>query len=165
MRAGDVWPNCGLDCGGNEVCQCARTISFRLVEYHQAQLDMCRRLERIADNLPLAMDSQAFLQLSRTVYPVVKSAHEFEEQSLFPLLEHKMAHEDRLLQSIERLKFEHWEDESFAEEIGDGLLIYVTDPDRQNPEALSYMLRGFFEGLRRHIAFEAEHVLPLLDRH
>jgi hypothetical protein len=24
------------------------------------------------------------------------------------------------------------------------------------------MLRGFFEGLRRHIAFEREHIVPLL---
>ncbi len=165
MRAGDIWPDCDGDCGGDRVCRCARTMSVRLAELHQVQLDMCKHLEQIADGLPHAMDSQAFLQLSRTVYPVIKNAHEFEEQRLFPLLEHKLAHEDRLLQSIERLKFEHWEDESFAEEIGDGLMIYVTGPDRQNPEALSYMLRGFFEGLRRHIAFEAEHVLPLLIRH
>ena len=32
-----------------------------------------------------------------------------------------------------------------------------------NFEALSYMLRGFFEGLRRHIAFEVEHLMPILD--
>jgi hypothetical protein len=24
------------------------------------------------------------------------------------------------------------------------------------------MLRGFFEGLRRHIAFEREHIVPIL---
>ena len=31
-----------------------------------------------------------------------------------------------------------------------------------NIDKLSYMLRGFFEGLRRHIAFEKEHLVPLL---
>lgn len=31
-----------------------------------------------------------------------------------------------------------------------------------NAEAIGFMLRGFFEGLRRHIAFEREHVLPMI---
>jgi hypothetical protein len=29
-----------------------------------------------------------------------------------------------------------------------------------NAEVVGFMLRGFFESLRRHIAFEREHVLP-----
>ena len=31
-----------------------------------------------------------------------------------------------------------------------------------NPEATGYMLRGFFEALRRHIAFERDHLLAVL---
>lgn len=38
-------------------------------------------------------------------------------------------------------------------EIGHGAAI-------ANPEALGFMLRAFFDSVRRHIAFEREHVLP-----
>ncbi len=160
----DIWPNCDGDCERSLPCRCAKIIADRLSELHAAQLDICRLLEQVADGLPDEIDSQSFLQLSRNVYPAVKSAHELEENNLFPLLEHKMGSEDGILHSIERLQFEHWEDESFAQEIGDCLLRYVTEPETQNPDALSYMLRGFFEGVRRHIAFESEHVLPLLSK-
>ena len=34
----------------------------------------------------------------------------------------------------------------------------------ENPEAVGFMLRGLFETLRRHIAFEREHVLPIVGR-
>ena len=72
--------------------------------------------------------------------------------------------QSNLNRSLERLKYEHWEDESFAEEVSDGLIRFVSDPDHPSPDTLAYMLRGFFEGLRRHIAFESEHILPLLRR-
>ena len=67
--------------------------------------------------------------------------------------------------ALERLQYEHWKDESFAEEVSDGLIKFVSDSDHPSADTLAYMLRGFFEGLRRHIAFEAEHILPLLRQH
>ncbi len=121
-------------------------------------------LESIADSLPEDTDSQVILSLSRKIFPTVKTAHEFEEQRLFTLLEHKLGNGEELSRNLERLQFEHLEDESYAEEVADSLMGYVTDPKSQNPDALSYMLRGFFEGVRRHIAFEAEHILPMLTK-
>ena len=68
--------------------------------------------------------------------------------------------------ALERLQYEHWKDESFAEEVSDGLIKFVSDSDHPSADTLAYMLRGFFEGLRRHIAFEVEHILlPLLRQH
>jgi hypothetical protein len=32
----------------------------------------------------------------------------------------------------------------------------------ENPEALGFMLRAFFETIRRHVAFEREHVIPTI---
>jgi hemerythrin-like domain-containing protein len=66
--------------------------------------------------------------------------------------------------TVERLRYEHWEDESFADEVADALIRFVTDRASSNAETLAYMLRGFFEGLRRHIAFEREHIVPILCR-
>ena len=81
---------------------------------------------------------------------------------LFPLLMVSGDLEENLKATVERLRYEHWEDESFADEVADALIRFVTDKASSNAETLAYMLRGFFEGLRRHIAFEREHIVPLL---
>jgi hypothetical protein len=61
---------------------------------------------------------------------------------------------------VERLRAEHIEDECFAGELTEALLVLGRDGSVDNPEALGFMLRGFFEAQRRHVAFEREHVLP-----
>lgn len=133
-----------------------------LMKLHQAQLQLCERLEQMADRLPNDINPQECLSLSRLIFPVLKRAHEFEEENLFPALLNNGTNREQMEQSLERLKFEHWEDESFAEEISTSLIAYVRQPERQDAEPLSYMLRGFIEGVRRHIAFEVEHLLPQL---
>ena len=138
-------------------------VMVELVKHHQALLQLCARLEHIADNLPHEIDHQECLMLARTIYPTLKRSHDFEENNLFPELRRINVPVSQLEQSLERLKFEHWEDESFAEEISASLMIFVREPDKRNTESLSYMLRGFFEGKRRHLAFETEYLFPLLQ--
>ena len=41
-------------------------------------------------------------------------------------------------------------------------LIDLVNGEQNNPEKLGYMLRGFFEGLKRHVAFEQTHLIPLI---
>ena len=62
--------------------------------------------------------------------------------------------------TIARLKFEHVEDECFAEELTDTLTRLGSGDGSVNAEAAGYMLRGFFESIRRHIAFEQRFMLP-----
>ena len=131
--------------------------------FHQELLQLCDTLEIIADGLPDECSDQTLLTISRSIYPLVCRVHEFEEVEVFPYLVRLEGVPKRLTESLERLQFEHWEDESFAEELSENLRLYVTDPDGRNTPALAYMLRGFFEGLRRHIAFEADHLVPLLQ--
>ena len=129
--------------------------------HHRKQLQLCDRLEAVADGLPNAVDRQECLVLARDIYPSVKAAHEFEEEELFPLVqkEYPLATQN---DGFERLQFEHWEDEAYAEEISDALTQVGRTGQIGDAEKLSWMLRGFFEGIRRHIAFEAEHLVPLL---
>ncbi len=134
-----------------------------LLEHHQRQLKLCERLEGLADSLPHEVDKQECLSISWQIYPVVKAAHEFEEKTLFPLLAKQEEDQIEIAQSLERLKFEHWEDESSAEDISLSLRQMVSAPEDTNVEKMSYMLRGFFEGMRRHIAFETEHLLPIAN--
>ncbi|MEM8750539.1 MAG: hemerythrin domain-containing protein [Pseudomonadota bacterium] len=138
----------------------ANAIEDDLKKHHQRQSILCDKLEALADRLPNQVDPQNCLTLARTIFPIVRQAHQFEETRLFPLLQNAATSADDLTQSLERLRFEHWEDESFAEELSDSLLEFGSG--RGDGEKLAYMLRGFFEGLRRHMAFETEHLLPLL---
>ncbi len=132
--------------------------------HHKLQLEFCNKLEHFADGLPNRIDTQECLVVSRDIYPVVHEAHQFEESTLFPILRASRDKDGRLDQNLERLRFEHWEDESFAEEISDTLRNLVDDPAAANMEKLAYMLRGFFDGIRRHIAFEVEHFSPMLEK-
>lgn len=131
------------------------------LDHHlQQQLVLCRALESIADDLPGSVNKQACLHVANSIFPVIKSAHDFEEKALFPVLFADLK-SDAFKQTLERLHEEHWEDESFAEELTEALKEFVAGRDR-NTDKLSYMLRGFFEGLRRHIAFEKETFGPML---
>ncbi len=129
--------------------------------HHRKQQRMCSRLEAIADGLPLKVDRQECLVLARDIYPTVKAAHDFEENVLFPHLR-KSSKAASLNDGLERLRFEHWEDEAYAEEISEALGRIGRGGAVTDAEKISWMLRGFFDGVRRHMAFEAEHLLPML---
>lgn len=141
----------------------AEDVLKQLSAHHQKQLELCTRLEGLADSLPNNVNKQECLSMSWQIYPVVREAHKFEEETLFPILSEQCEREPSLSRSIERLKFEHWEDESTAEDISLSLRELINDPLTANTEKISYMLRGFFEGVRRHIAFEADHLTPKLE--
>jgi hemerythrin-like domain-containing protein len=125
---------------------------------HGEQLALCKELEEIADSLPSSINRQKCIYAAKALGPLVKAAHHYEETVLFPQLQSSNSAPAHLAQTLERLKFEHFEDECFAEELTDALL-KLGSGDAVNMEAVGYMLRGFFEGIRRHIAFEREHLL------
>ena len=127
------------------------------------QLELCAKLELLADKLPNDFDTQDCLVLAKNIFPILKNAHDFEEQVLFPALKAQHSENNRLSVTLERLRFEHWEDESFAEELRDSLVNLALNNNTSGINSISYMLRGFFEGVRRHVAFEREHILPYLS--
>lgn len=135
-----------------------------LINRHHLNLSsLCEALENIANNLPRSVNKQACLTLSRSIFPIIYEAHAFEEAKLFPYLLKSNEQNMALIKSLSRLKFEHYEDETFAQEISEALHEFVTGENTIFAEKLAYMLRGFFEGVRRHLAFEKEHLLPLLE--
>ena len=155
---------CTETCNCGTSLDCAGPIVREMQEHLFVQSQLCDQLEEIADALPETTDHQRLLVIARSILPTVKTAHRFEEDRIFPHIQMEARDKDSLNLSLERLQYEHWEDESFAEELTDGLIRFVTECDEPSAITLGYMLRGFFEGLRRHIAFEAEHILPLLRR-
>lgn len=131
---------------------------------HAEQLALCDQLEEIADSLPAHIDGPKCLYAARALSPLIKGVHAYEENILFPWLETVSDIQPALKETLNRLKFEHCEDACFAEELTDALL-RLGSGEPVNMEATGYMLRGFFEALRRHIAFEREHILSNIKAH
>jgi hypothetical protein len=124
------------------------------------QLAVCQLLELIADRLPhveRAMARPAAAILRCTIAP----HRELEEEMLFPLLLGRAPQASPLGAIIARLEAEHATDASFAAELADELQLVIDTGRVRNAEMLGYMLRGFFERQRRHIAWETSVLLPL----
>jgi hypothetical protein len=124
---------------------------------HAAKLVLCDALERIADALPGPVDRHLCLTVAARLVPLVRDAQRYEEEAVFPLF----AIDDQRIASVRRLEAEHVEDETLAGDLTESLLSIGHGARIENSEALGFMLRAFFEALRRHIAFEREHVVPL----
>lgn len=140
-------------------------IAETLTHYLREQARFCDRLETMADLLPDGVDERDCLLMAQNVVPLVKRAHEFEEGVVYPLLLTIPGTPSDIRATLERLRFEHLGDEEFAGDLCASLRQFVTDRGACNVESLAWMLRGFFESVRRHIAFEREHLLPLVQRH
>lgn len=140
---------------------CCRDGMATMVEAAHAQmLRLCGLLEEVADSLPAGVDCAKCLKIACELEPLVRGIHRLEEETLFPAYGRVLAEQGRSRDSLERLEAEHVEDECFAGELTEALLRLGRSGVADNPEALGFMLRGFFEAKRRHVAFEREHVLP-----
>jgi hypothetical protein len=122
---------------------------------------LCTELESIADSLPDHFDPQLGLETAQRLLTTVKKAHDFEESTLYPALVEKAGNPPEFLAVIERLKYEHWGDEDFAGEVFHQIRQFAAHRTPETAERLSWTLRGLFENMRRHIAFEKEFLLPL----
>lgn len=134
-----------------------RTLTPELKDAFERQMNLCDLLEHIADSLPQRLNRQECLHAARLIGPLIKQAHAAEEQLLFPEVAAALGDGPGV---IERLRLEHIEDECFAEEVQYELLQMGQGRPLLAPEATGYMLRGFFEGVRRHI----RHEIDLLSR-
>jgi Hemerythrin HHE cation binding domain len=139
-------------------------IARQFEQFLDSKNAFCVHLELAADLLPNAIDPQDCLLLAQKVVPLIRRAHEFEETTVFPVLLANPALPPEFVVTVDRLRFEHLGDEDFADELCISLRGFVMDRPHANVEALAWMLRGFFEGLRRHVAFEREYILPLMTK-
>lgn len=127
----------------------------------QEKIRLCDILEEIADSLPENIDRARCLQIASVLVPLVRSTHRYEEQVIFPAYQSVLA-KGAAPSVLTRLRAEHFEDECYADELTEALLAVARGGEVKNAEAFGYMLRAFFESVRRHVAFEREHVLPAI---
>ena len=139
-----------------------RTIAEQFRKLLVVQNELCAELEKIADQLPGPVDRHTCLDLAQRMLPLIKRAHEFEEGKVWPLLSGRLGTSKEFRDTLERLSLEHWGDEDFAEQVFHQLRDYARAPEKEKADSLAWTLRGFFQNMQRHIAFEREHLLPLI---
>ncbi|MCZ4092950.1 hemerythrin domain-containing protein [Sinorhizobium psoraleae] len=131
---------------------------------HQDQLALCDSLEAIADSLPDEINRGTCAYAAKMIGPMIRDLHAGEERLVFAWIKQRFPDDTSVHALLERLKYEHCEDECFAEELTE-MLGHLGAADRTvNAETAGYMLRGFFTNVRRHIRFEQECLRSMLVR-
>jgi hemerythrin-like domain-containing protein len=145
-------------CGSEGAVPC-----LDMAHAHEEKLRLCAAIEAIADALPSQVDRVQCLRIANQLVPLLRHCHQYEEETVFPAFE-RFEGPDREARaaSVRRLRSEHVEDECAAQDLSEVLLKVGHGATIDNPEALGFMLRAFFDTLRRHIAFEREHILPVV---
>lgn len=132
-----------------------------LHQAHEKMENLCDLLEEIADGLPDNVEQDALRDACARLRNDLPLHHRDEEDGLFPLLLGRMNEDHVFFDVFGDLSREHAFDEGYAEEITVTLELLSHDRGAPNSETLGYMLRGFFEGYRRHIRWEKTVLLPL----
>lgn len=137
----------------------------KLMSRYEALLSVCDRLEAIADDLPRLPGAERALILADEIEGVLAAMHEEEEAFLLPRLAQSERPEFR--QFAAQMRREHDTDTMAAIEIRDALVEMGSGRSPRSPDAIGYMLRSFFESLRRHVHSERNLIAlltPFSDR-
>ena len=129
---------------------------------HQEKLQLCDALEELADSLPGQVDRLRCIGIASTLVPLLRRVHQYEEKIIYPAYE--AAFGSGAGSTSAGLRVEHLEDQCFADEVTEALMAIGHGQAIENAEVVGFMLRGLFETMRRHVALESEHILPLISR-
>jgi hemerythrin-like domain-containing protein len=130
-----------------------------LYRSYDHMLDICNRLENIADSLPAHINATSCAALAIELPEALQRTHDEEERALLPILSVSKLPELRNVAS--RLRREHALDQVNAMEIRETLLALASNRLTLSGDAAGYQLRAFFESLRRHVSAEQD-ILALL---
>lgn len=133
-------------------------------QLHMAAL--CDRLETIANGLPDDLSSFPFEAVANELRTKLPQLHYNMEQVLFPALKERALPEDGIEEIIDGFTHEHAMDGGYVLGVLEVLDRLATGPlalnqQPENYEVVGYLLRGFFEGLRRHLRWERFIILRL----
>jgi hemerythrin-like domain-containing protein len=117
-------------------------------------LEICDILEAIADSLPYNVSTKQCADLAAEFVDLLERTHRQEEALLLPFLASSPRPE--LRQLAKRLREEHDYDDDVVVEVREALLAIATHRPLQSADATGYLLRSFFESLRRHVRAEQD---------
>lgn len=119
---------------------------------YRATLQICDRLEAVADSLPRP-DRRLCRQFAAELKPAIAAANRLEEEILFPAALGRLPAEGTQA-TIDRLRREHAQDHAAADEIVRILVTLSRGGGKRSWDAIGYMLRAYFLAVRRHVASE-----------
>lgn len=128
---------------------------------HDRQDRLCRLLEEIADALPGPVNQQLASSTVPALRTLVTRHIAIQKHILFPMLRRRVRDGGMLDPLIDRIALDNASDELLAHDVADLLEAAISEGQPEKPGMLAYMLRGLFEGRRRHIAWERISLLPL----
>lgn len=120
---------------------------------YRHMLTLCDKLEAIADALP-RVDERLCLETAAALERLVAQTHALEESVLFPLL--IASGRPEMNQTVARLRQEHLFDSGTAQEVCETLGDMAGGYQILPVDAVGYLLRAFFEGMRRHVHGELD---------
>lgn len=130
---------------------------------HRMVRDLCMELETIADRLPqlpLPGEVAAIAAALRAGVP----AHCRHEEAEFRYHMARRRNPPReLVIAVERLASEHTDNEPLGHELADALEAAMFSAGETNTNALGYLIRLYFETMRRHLMWEEFVITCLLQ--
>ncbi len=117
------------------------------------QLEICTALESLADNLPNVVDLRLARALVGVLEPSWTEHVSFQDEVLFPILIRRHDATRGVAATLETLRREHDEMRDRHTEVIEQICLLIVG-EQPNPDMLGYLLRGVFEGHRRHIEGE-----------
>jgi hemerythrin-like domain-containing protein len=137
-----------------------RSDPFYYLDYdHSAQRALADLLEDIADSLPDCVNRAAAALAAAQLRATPPRHKAIEEQALFPLLERR-CDDPAVLKALGVARREHEDSAGHAVELAEALDVLAERGYAANPESLGFMLRAFFDGLRRHMDWVEAAILP-----
>jgi hypothetical protein len=124
-----------------------------LVTGRAEQLAICNELEAIADQLGGQIDHQRFTAVLDRLF-LDLPVYQRDEEALYGILRDGAAEQTIIAQCADQALRDHRYYEDYALEIADAVQDNFADSAKRSPEALGYLLRCTFVGLRQHMAWE-----------
>lgn len=138
-----------------------RADPFGYCDYdNRAQRALADLLEGIADSLPDATDRASAALAAGLLRSAIARHDAIEEQGLFPLIEARAPLGTPLRRAVAIARREHGEAIGRAIELAEELDELTRTGRARNPESLGFMLRAFFDGLRRHMDWADATIYP-----
>jgi hypothetical protein len=137
-----------------------RADPFSYLDYdHSAQRALADLLETIADSLPDCVNRAAASLAAAQLRAAPERHKRIEEEALFPILE-RCCPDAAVSRTLDVARREHEDSGGHAVELAEALDELAEQGFAANPESLGFMLRAFFDGLRRHMDWVDAAILP-----
>ncbi len=132
-----------------------------LLERENARLwRLCAQMEAMADRLPAAFKAKRTLRLLQLTELSLKRHIALQEQFIFPNI--RKTDGRRIDRLLEHCEYEHASDGGLLVEIMETAIDPGLPGDKARVEPFGCLLRHFFEGKRRHLAWEKQMLEPFM---